>query len=161
MDLLLHTAAVGIGATATMDAWTWARRWLFAVPAPDYALVGRWLGHFRRGVFRHDAIARATPLRHEAVLGWGLHYVTGVAFATLPVAVAGTGWLAAPTLLPALAAGVATVLAPFLLLQPGLGAGLFARRTPRPWHARLHSLGNHAVFGLGLYLAATALQLTR
>jgi hypothetical protein len=46
------------------------------------------------------------------------------------------------------------VAAPFFLMQPGMGAGIAASRTPRPAAARLHSLINHAVFGLGLYLAA-------
>jgi hypothetical protein len=35
-----------------------------------------------------------------------------------------------------------------------MGAGVAARRTPRPGAARLQSLVTHAVFGLGLYTAA-------
>jgi hypothetical protein len=53
--------------------------------------------------------------------------------------------------------GIATVLAPFLLMQPGMGLGVFARRAPHPWKARLHSLLMHAVFGLGLYASARLL----
>lgn len=44
--------------------------------------------------------------------------------------------------------------APFLLMQPGMGAGIAASRTPRPTIARLHSLLTHAIFGLGLYAAS-------
>jgi hypothetical protein len=55
-----------------------------------------------------------------------------------------------------LAVGIGTVAAPFLLMQPGMGAGLAARRSPRPAAARLHSLVTHAVFGLGLYASAIA-----
>jgi hypothetical protein len=40
-------------------------------------------------------------------------------------------------------------------MQPGMGAGIAARRTPRPGAARLQSLVTHAVFGFGLYAAAT------
>jgi hypothetical protein len=47
--------------------------------------------------------------------------------------------------------GVATVAAPFLVMQPGMGAGIAASRTPRPGAARLQSLVTHTVFGLGLY----------
>ena len=50
--------------------------------------------------------------------------------------------------------GIGTVLAPFLLMQPGMGAGIAARRNPRPAVARMHSLVTHAMFGLGLYVAA-------
>jgi hypothetical protein len=47
--------------------------------------------------------------------------------------------------------GVGTVAAPFLLMQPAMGAGVAASRTPRPAAARLQSLITHAIFGLGLY----------
>ena len=156
MDLLLWTAWTGAGATLAMDLWGVARHRLFGVPPPDYALVGRWLAHMRHGRFRHDAIARAQPVRHERPIGWIAHYAIGIAFAALLPAVHGPGWFASPTPDAAIAVGIATVLAPFLLMQPGMGAGLAARHTPRPPIARMHSLLNHAVFGFGLYLAASA-----
>jgi hypothetical protein len=42
-------------------------------------------------------------------------------------------------------------------MQPGLGLGIAASRTPQPNVARLRSLATHAVFGLGLYAAAAIL----
>jgi hypothetical protein len=30
---------------------------MLGVPAPDYAMVGRWLGHLARAAFSHDRIA--------------------------------------------------------------------------------------------------------
>ena len=157
MELLVCTVLVGAGATVVMDLWSLARRPLLGVPLPNYPHVGRWLGHMRHGRFRHEAIARATPIPHEALIGWTAHYLIGVAFAALLPALWGTAWFRTPTLGPALAVGLATVLAPFLLMQPGMGAGIAARRTPRPAVARLHSLATHAIFGLGLYMAARAL----
>jgi hypothetical protein len=50
--------------------------------------------------------------------------------------------------------GLATLAAPFLILQPGMGAGLAARRTPSPNRARIRSLAAHLSFGIGLYVAA-------
>ena len=153
----LHTLAqalpIGIGATLVMDAWAIVRKRVFGIPPPDYAMVGRWLGHLPRGRFHHDRIAAAAPVRGEYALGWAFHYFTGIAYAALLLFVAGAGWLRHPTPGPALAVGIATVLAPFLILQPGLGVGLFARRAPRPNAARLQALVTHAVFGLGLYVA--------
>jgi hypothetical protein len=55
-----------------------------------------------------------------------------------------------------LAVGVGSVAAPFLILQPGMGAGIAASRTPNPPAARWHSLITHTVFGLGLYLTGLA-----
>jgi hypothetical protein len=56
-------------------------------------------------------------------------------------------------LLPALIVGLITVAAPFLIMQPGMGAGI-AAKTPNPTAARLRSLATHAVFGIGLYGSA-------
>jgi hypothetical protein len=154
MDLVVSTLATGIGATALIDLWSLLRASWLGVPAPDYGLVGRWLGHMPRGRFRHAAIKAAAPVAGEALLGWSAHYAIGIGYAALLPLLAGPGWFAQPRLLPALAVGVGTVLAPFLLMQPGMGAGYFASRTPRPWPARFHSLVMHALFGLGLYLSA-------
>ena len=54
------------------------------------------------------------------------------------------------TLGPALLVGIGTVAAPFLLMQPGMGAGIAASRTRRPGAARMQSLVTHTIFGLGL-----------
>jgi hypothetical protein len=53
--------------------------------------------------------------------------------------------------------GVATVAAPLLVMQPAMGAGFAASRTPTPLKNCLRSTVNHAVFGLGLYGAAAAI----
>jgi hypothetical protein len=156
MNLIVSTLVIGIGATAWMDLWGLARRPLLHIPPPDYALVGRWLAHMAHGRFRHASIAAASPARAERLLGWVAHYLVGVAFAAALVGACGPAWLRHPTLAPALLVGLATVSAPFLLMQPAMGAGIAASRTPRPGAARTQSLVTHAVFGLGLYLAGWA-----
>jgi hypothetical protein len=160
---VLCAVLIGAGATATMDAWALARRRLLGVASLDYALVGRWLGHMTRGRLHHPSIAAAPPVRGERLLGWSAHCLTGIAFAALLLALWGPEWARQPTLGPALLVGLGSVAAPFLLMQPGMGAGIAASRTPRPWQARLRSLATHAVFGLGLYGAgwATSLLLFR
>ena len=55
--------------------------------------------------------------------------------------------------------GIGSVAAPFLLMQPGMGAGIAASRTPRPAVARVRSLITHAVFGIGLYAAGSIARL--
>ena len=151
MEQFLVLASCGIAATALVDLWALARGALFDTPLPNYRLVGRWIGHMPRGRFVHDSIAKATPVRGEALIGWGTHYLVGVAFAFLLLAAAGPSWLERPTLTPALLVGAATVAAPFLVMQPAMGAGFVASRTPRPGAARLQSIVTHIVFGFGLY----------
>ncbi|MDQ3221992.1 MAG: DUF2938 domain-containing protein, partial [Gemmatimonadota bacterium] len=67
-------------------------------------------------------------------------------------------WLERPTLLPALAFGVATTLVPYLVMQPSFGLGFAASKTPSPNQARLKSLMTHTVFGVGLYIWALLLS---
>lgn len=141
----------GVVATLFTDIWGIARRVLLGVPAPDYGLVGRWFACMARGRFRHDAIAAAPKVRGERLVGWAGHYLIGIVFAALLAVVAGPDWFARPVLVPALLLGMVTVLAPFLLMQPGMGAGIAASRTRNPARARLHSFITHTVFGLGLY----------
>jgi hypothetical protein len=154
--VLAHVVAVGIGATLLMDAWLWLLSRL-GVPTTGFAMVGRWVGHFGRGAFAHAAIAKAAPVRFELGLGWATHYLIGVVYAALLLALLGTGWLAQPTLLPALLFGVMTVVAPWFVMQPAMGAGFLARKTPAPLKNSLRNLANHAVFGIGLYAAAAVL----
>jgi hypothetical protein len=154
---LAHVALIGAGATAVMDAWGLLLKRL-GVPASNFALVGRWVGHLARGRIAHASIAKAEPVAHESGLGWLTHYAVGAAFAALLVAVQGIGWLRQPSLLPAFAIGVATVAMPLLVMQPAMGAGFAASKTPAPLQNCLRSLANHAVFGGGLYLAALLLN---
>jgi hypothetical protein len=153
-ELVLHALAIGIGATAIMDLWAVLQSRLFAARPMDYALVGRWLGHLLRGQLRHDAIASARPVTGERLIGWSAHYAVGVAFAGLLLGIWGVGWARNPSPVPALLVGVATVVFPFFVLQPAIGAGIAASRMPRPNVARARSLVTHTVFGVGLYLAA-------
>lgn len=156
MNEWIGIAAVGAGATAVMDVWL-ALLKRCKVPTLDFALLGRWVGHVGRGQWFHPAgIARSAPIRGERALGWLAHYAIGVVFAAVLVTVNGPAWLAHPTALPALAAGLATVVAPLFVLQPAMGSGIAASKTATPGRNVLRSVANHAVFGLGLYVAAAA-----
>ena len=156
--LWLAALALGLGATAIMDLSAVILQRTAAMPAPDWALIGRWVAHWPSGVFHHRSIAQASPKTGERPLGWLTHYLVGLLLAGSFLAVVGRDWLANPEPRSAVAWGIATVLLPYLLLQPALGAGIAARHTPRPASARLRSLFNHAIFGLGLYLSAALLR---
>jgi len=153
MDYLVNAILIGAGATVVVDLWAIARKQAFEIPLPNYGLVGRWLAHLARGQFRHESIAASPPVPCERVIGWVAHYIIGVAFAGLLLAVWGLAWVRQPTLEPALLVGIGTVAAPFLIMQPGMGAGVAASRLPRPAAARLQSIVTHTIFGLGLYAA--------
>lgn len=147
--------AIGTGATLVMDAWLIVLRRL-GVRTASFGLIGRWVAHIFRGRWVHASIAKAEPVKGEDALGWGVHYAIGIVFAGLLVSITGTGWIQAPTVAPAILFGVISVAAPLLVMQPAMGSGFLAMRTPTPFANCLRSLVNHSVFGAGLYLAALA-----
>lgn len=152
-EFLARVLAIGVGATLVMDLWAALLRRV-GVRSLDFALLGRWIGSWRRGRWSHADISRAEPVRGERAIGWAAHYSIGVAFAGLLVSVFGLGWARAPSPLPALWIGLVTAAAPLLVLQPALGAGIASSKTPRPWFNAGKSVVTHAVYGLGLYAAA-------
>jgi hypothetical protein len=72
-------------------------------------------------------MAAAAPLPGEALIGWAVHYLSGTAFALALITASGADWLHAPTLTPALAAGIGTVVVPFSSCSP-----TWARASPYP-----------------------------
>jgi hypothetical protein len=155
----LMAIAVGCGATLVMDLWNIFLKHAFNIPSPNYCLVGRWLRYMPEGIFRHSSIAVAPKKSAECTVGWIAHYAIGVIFALALVLLVSPRWLQEPTILPAMILSLATVAIPFLVMQPSFGQGIAASKTPNPAQARLRSLMNHAVFGLGLYISALALSL--
>jgi Protein of unknown function (DUF2938) len=149
-----RAVAIGIGATLLMDFWNLFLKRAFGIPSLNYCLLGRWLRHMSGGTFRHASINAASQKPFECTVGWVAHYTIGVVFAMVFVVLASGDWLTRPTLLLALLFGIGTVVFPFFILQPSLGLGIAASRTPKPMQARLKSLVTHTVFGVGLYLSA-------
>lgn len=148
----LHALILGIGATLTLDLWTLFLHHAFKITSPNFCMVGRWLLYMPEGIFRHSHIGSTPQKNGECIVGWVAHYLIGITFAAGFIAFLGGAWLQHPTLIPALVFGIATVLAPFLIMQPSLGLGIASSKTSNPLQARLRSLMNHIVFGIGLYI---------
>lgn len=158
---MLHTLLVGvligIGATIAMDIWAVILWKVFREPAPNWAPVGRWVWHLKDGKVFHDSIGKAQPYANEQALGWIFHYAVGIAYGVILALFMGPAWIAAPTFLPAFIWGIVTIAAGWFLLQPGLGIGWAASKTPNPTKTRAMGLVAHTVFALGLW--GTALLL--
>jgi hypothetical protein len=154
-EIISSAIVIGAGATAVMDLWAAFLRRCFGVSSLDYALLGRWIGHFPRGRFVHESIGKAASVRYERIIGWSTHYAIGVLFAAALLAIWGLEWARRPTLPPALIISSVTLVAPLFVMQPAMGAGIAASKTPRPNIARLRSIVTHTVYGIGLYLSAS------
>lgn len=155
---MICSAIIGLGATLFMDLWALLMWRIFGVPLANYCLVGRWFCHMPEGTFSHASIANAPQKRFECAAGWFAHYLIGAAYSIVFIALVSHTWLAQPKLLPALVFGLATVLVPFLVMQPAFGLGIAASRAPNPMHARLRSLMAHTAFAVGLYVSAIELN---
>lgn len=159
--MVLQVLALGVGATLAMDIWRLVLQKLFGINSLDLGLLGRWVGYLIRGQILHKPIGKSPKIEGEVVLGWISHYTIGVTFAALLPLLFGESWLLSPTPLPALAIGLATVLAPWFIMQPAMGMGFAASHAPAPNAVRLRNLAIHTVYGLGLYGTALILNLRR
>jgi hypothetical protein len=156
-ELITRIILIGLGATLLMDLWAMLLKRIFSIQSLNWAMAGRWIGHMRDGRFTHVSIAKATPIKGELQIGWIAHYATGISFAALLTAIAGPEWLTQPAVFTTVLFGTATVAFPFFIMQPSMGAGIAASKTPNPKQARLRSLMTHVVFGVDLYSSALCL----
>ncbi|MFC2248904.1 DUF2938 domain-containing protein [Labrys portucalensis] len=157
-ELFWRGVAIGVGATILMDLWAILLHKFFGENLPNWAPVGRWFWHLKEGRVFHDDIGKAAPYAHELALGWIGHYVVGILYGVILVVFAGGAWLANPTFLPAWILGIVTVGAGWFLLQPGLGIGWAASKTPNPAKVRLLNLVAHTVFAIGLWGTALIIR---
>lgn len=148
---------LGVGSTIVMDLWALLLR-LCGQQTLNFSMVGRWVGHMAHGQFIHrPSVAQSKKIPAENALGWVVHYAIGVVFAFIFIVMCGESWFLAPTFLPALIWGIITVVAPYFFMQPCMGAGIAASKTPNPNKARLMSLLSHSAFGIGIYLTGLIL----
>ncbi|NIE97528.1 DUF2938 domain-containing protein [Acinetobacter sp. Tr-809] len=157
-ELLFQILYLGVGATLIMDIWLFILKKLNQ-PTLNFALLGRWVGWMFRGKFIHTSIAQSPAIQREYALGWLAHYSVGILFALSFILIVGDVWLRQPQFSSAFIFGVITVLIPFFIMQPAMGAGIASSKTAQPLHNCLRSLINHGIFGCGLYLSAQLLAL--
>lgn len=154
MGPLATGIVMGIGGTLAMDVWALVLHRLAGQPRPNWAMPGRWLGHVPQGRVFHDSIGAARPVDGELGLGWAFHYGVGIFYGVVFAVLAGAGWRADPSFLPVWLFALATISAGWFLLQPGMGLGWAASKTPNPWKVRGMGLLAHTWFGLGMWAGA-------
>ncbi len=153
-EVLVAGLVMGVLATAAMDVWAMVLNRIAGQALPNWGLVGRWVAHLPQGRLFHDTITDAAPAAGELWIGWGFHYVVGIAYGAILAFLMGPGWLEAPTFVPAWIFSILMVGFGWFLLQPGLGLGWAASKTPNPWKVRGMNLAAHTVFAFGLWIGA-------
>ena len=152
IDLIIYSAVCGCIATLVMDVWAIIQKRVWAVPPLNYCLVGRWFLHMKNGQVVHMNITQSKEQHLECHVGWFSHYLVGVLFAGLYIALnavlpVGTSFIAV------VGFGLLTVVVPFFIMQPCFGFGFLASKAPSPWMARFRSCVAHLSFGVGLYVS--------
>ena len=157
-DIILRAVLVGIGGTIVLDLYALQMQRMFSVPAGDWKMVGRWLGHMPKCEFVQTNIGQSEPVPGEHALGWTFHYVIGIAYGLLLVAIWGAGWLRQPGIAEPLILALALLVLPYFVMMPGMGMGMAGSRTPKPNVTRLKSVIGHSMFGIGMYLTARLIE---
>ena len=154
VEIIMAGLLMGILATGAMDLWALGLNRFAGQPLPNWAMPGRWAAHLTRGTVFHNAIAEAEYVPGELQIGWAFHYAVGIIYGIALAVIMGPGWLAQPTFLPAFIFSILMVGFGWFLLQPGMGLGWAASKTPNPRKVRAMNLAAHTVFALGLWVGA-------
>jgi hypothetical protein len=158
MELTIQGVLIGVIATIGMDIWAAFVKHVMRLPTADWAMVGRWFGHMPRRVFVHRPISESAPITNELVIGWIGHYVTGIVYGLAYLYIVQIILRSGPSIISAIIFGLITLAAPWFIMQPAMGAGVFATKTPRPGLMRIINLSMHAIFGVSLYVGWLLIQ---
>lgn len=160
-NLAFGAVCAGVVGALIFDLWNWLAEKAVGIRAPHWGILGRWLlTPFNPAVSPVDGAAAETFTAAERLLGTIAHYATAIVFALGLMLAMGPVWMAEPSLLPALVAGVVTTLFAWFIIMPALGAGVAGARIPRPNRQRVATLVSHAVMGAGFYVGAAAAAAT-
>jgi hypothetical protein len=151
MEVVIKILVVGVFATVIMDIWATFSNRVLKFPRTNWAMVGRWLGHLPKGKFVHNPISSSSEIKHENIIGWLFHYIVGIVYAALYVAIVVWNFESNTSLLTAWFFGLLTIISPWFILQPALGLGICAVKTPKPNMVRLQNFAIHSIFGIALY----------
>lgn len=92
-------------------------------------MVGRWLGHMPSGCFIQTNLGQVKPVPGEHTLGWAFHYIIGIGYGLLLVAIWGSRWLLEPAVAQPLILALALLVLPYFVMMPGMGMGIAESRT--------------------------------
>lgn len=154
-DIISFILIVGIGSTLALDIWGILSARIGWLPGTHWPSVGRWIIGMSSGHWIFDGENKAPNTLTEAITGWGFHYIIGIAYAASFPLFWGTGFISAPTVFPFILIGVIiSSLAGLIILMPGMGGGIFARKTPSPANVMWYVLVSHIIFAAAEYLLA-------
>ncbi|EZQ10540.1 DUF2938 family protein [Acinetobacter sp. Ver3] len=152
MNILIYILALGLSATLIMDFLGWVRAMIFKIPSFNYAYLGRFFFLVKNKKYVYRNITEAPVHKFEYITGWVFHYITGIFFALIYTYI-DNSHTTLEAFISSILFGLSTAIIPFLVMQPILGFGFFASKTPNQWISIKNSLVAHLNFGIGLFIA--------
>ena len=156
MAIFLQGMLVGCIATSVLDLWSYVAKTFLKLPGPNWGFVGRWIDHMKNGQFFHRPIAASPEIPGERAIGWVIHYVIGAFYGVCCLGYLYT-YQKDASIVSAIILAWIFLAAPWLVMQPGLGMGIFSSKTPKPNLMRMVSVIAPTMFGSGLYLGVKLL----
>ncbi len=150
----IEIVIVGLVATTIMDLYQQIIRSISGLARTNLALVGRWVALMPHGRFLHDPITETPAVNGEIGIGWLFHYFIGIVLAGIYLVIVYGPMASEPSLGSGLIFGLATLVFPWLIMQPSLGLGICALKAPNGNTIRVQDFTSHLVFGAGLYAGA-------
>jgi Protein of unknown function (DUF2938) len=150
--IVLQGLLVGLIGNVGMDLGQQLMRVGLKWPITDWGIIGRWAAYLPQGKLIHTDIGDATPVGYEQPLGWVVHYIVGPTYGVVYLFLVEVVFDGSPGFWWAMGFAIAILVVTWFVVQPSLGAGFAASNTPDPWVTRLHDLGSHVAYGLGLYI---------
>lgn len=151
-NFVVQACIAGVFATVVLDRWQRLLHAVAGIPPANWAFVGRWFAYIPRGRLVHRPIAATAAVRGELALGWGLHYLIGIAYGFAYLGLVVFALDRPPSLLNGFVFGAASVIIPWFILQPGLGIGIMGRLAPNPRVPMLMALVAHLLYGVALFV---------
>ncbi len=151
LELSFKLMLVSVLSVAAIDVWQRLFYKLGGLPQTNWKLIGRWLlVLLRERIVFNKSLSNTPAIAGEAAAGWVLHYAVGGVYVLFYYVLWKHVSLLTPTLSDGLVFGIISVVVPWFFFMPAMGAGLFARHTPRPLYACTAALVTHSVFGMVL-----------
>ena len=128
--IVIEVIVIGVVAAAVLDIWQQIYRILFGTPITNWGMIGRWAAYIPKGQLVHENIGKTPAVPHEMALGWVVHYLVGIGYAVVYLFLMDVVIGTPPGFVSAMIFGIVSVSVTWFIIEPMLGAGFMASKTP-------------------------------
>jgi hypothetical protein len=150
MDLILMVLTAGVFGTIVMDILNLIFARIGIISKIEVNMIGRMAVGWIRGRFFYEHPNEMVEVANEVLFGYITHFSIGIVLAVPYI----FGWDILiggnPSLIYAIAYGLATTVASWFFVYPTMGLGVLGLKSPEGFRTAFSSLANHLFYGIGL-----------